>query len=208
MSCCFSSGTLGRKGNVCNTQPQKMLLVVSQPFSPENAASDMCAPMEAPGGDPEITQRLGKKELESSTSSASAWGREGSFQSFLQAFCPSDLAPRSENSYCLAQSSTFLLPFFLTHVCFSSRLCRHPSAQSVFKAFKWTIPRRAQLHRTQNFILSPIAGNTSYIFDILEMVKKVTVSVLREEDEVYRWRGSTGDPGVFMQTFSMFYIPN
>lgn len=65
-------------------------------------------------------------------------------------------------------------------------------------------PRQAQLHLTQNLTLSPIIGNVSYILDFLKMVKKVMVSILRKEVKVYRWRGSTGNPGVFIQLFSTF----
>lgn len=65
-------------------------------------------------------------------------------------------------------------------------------------------PRRAQLHLTQSFTLSPIIGNSSYILNILKMVKKVMVSILRKEVKVYRWRGSTGNPGVFIQLCSTF----
>lgn len=36
------------------------------------------------------------------------------------------------------------------------------------------------------------------------MVKENMVSVLRKENEVYRWRRSTGDPGIVIQVFSTF----
>lgn len=67
-----------------------------------------------------------------------------------------------------------------------------------FQASKLMTPGQPQLHLAQNFTGSPIIGGASHNFDILKMVKKVMVSVRRKKDQVYRSRGITGNPGVFM----------
>lgn len=157
-SFCFSSVILDQESNGYKIQSQKMLLVVRQPFFPENAARDMCALMEVPGGQSKIMQLLGERNSRAWPVQRLPKDIKGVFSPSCKIVVPDDLALCSVNLQWVGQSLNFSLYFFLPCVCFAfcSKLYCLMSFQSVFKASKLMAPTQAQLHLTQNFTLNPI----------------------------------------------------